>query len=260
MSAMTELKIIDNKVDLVIFAGQSNMSGRGNAATATVCDLRAGFEYKPVSNPSALTPIVEPFGLHEDREGAIYDLYDNGITKRTGSMVSAVVDSYYKKSGRQIVAVSASIGGTSTAQWKEKYIDDAVQRLEVAKKFLEENGIDTERIFVVWCQGETDGDNNVSADEYIENTKELFDKFRKCGAEKCFMIQIGHYRDGGITDMSYELIRNAQADLCKTDSDFVLVGSFEPYRYDMKDEYHYNQSSYNTVGKTVGEAIADFYK
>ncbi len=260
MSVITDCKIINDKVDLVIFAGQSNMSGRGCVAEAVMCDSMAGFEYKSVSNPDVLVPVAEPFGLYEDRKGAIYDLYDNGITKRTGSMVSAVVDSYYRHSGRQIVAVSASIGGTSTDEWKEKYIEDAVQRLDDAKRFLAEKDIHIERIFVVWCQGETDGDNNISADVYTGNTKELFERFKQFGAEKCFMIQIGHYRDGGITDMAYDVIRKAQYDLCKEDSDFILVGSFEPYRCDMKDEYHYNQSAYDTVGKTVGEAIADFYK
>ena len=40
---------------------------------------------------------------------------------------------------------------------------------------------------------------------------------------------------------------------------FTLVGSFEPYITDMKDRYHYNQATYNTVGKTVGENIAKYY-
>lgn len=250
---------VNDTVDIAVFAGQSNMSGRGNAADATVCDINAGFEYKSVSNPLTLVPIIEPFGLGEDRKGAIYDYNSDGTTKRMGSMVSAVVDEYYKQTGRQLVAVSASIGGTSTSEWKANYIQDAVKRLDDTKTFLAANKINAGRIFIVWCQGETDGDNNISADTYTANTKELFNNFKQHGAEKCFMIQIGHYRDGGTMDTRYGVIRNAQAALCENDSDFVLAGSLEPYKNDMKDKYHYNQTTYNAVGKTVGENISKFY-
>lgn len=250
---------IEGTVDLAIFAGQSNMSGRGNAAEATVCDVNAGFEYKAISNPLALVPVTEPFGLGEDKEGAIADFNSDGTTKRTGSMVSAVVDEYYKQTGRQLVAVSASKGGTSTAEWKSNYINDAADRLDAAEKYLASNGINIGRIFVVWCQGESDGDNNVSADTYTANTKELFNVFKQHGAEKCFMVQIGHYRDGGTMDTRYGVIRDAQAALCESDTDFILAGSFEPYKNDMKDKYHYNQTTYNAVGKTVGENISKYY-
>ncbi len=251
---------INDTVDLVVFAGQSNMAGRGSTSDATVCDINAGFEYKSVSNPLTLVPITEPFGLNEDREGAIYDYNSDGTTKRTGSMVSAVVDEYYKQTDRQIVAVSASIGGTSTSEWKANYINDAVKRLDDAKAFLSANKVRIGRTFVVWCQGETDGDNKVSAQTYTANTKELFNRFKQHGAEKCFMVQIGHYRNGGAKDTQYGIIRDAQAALCKSDEDFVLAGSLEPYRKDMKDNFHYHQATYNAVGKTVGGNISDFYK
>ena len=89
-------------VDLMVFAGQSNMSGRGSADDAAVCSGSAGFEYKAVSNPYNLVPIEEPFGLNEDRRGGLCDIDLNGMTKRRGSMVSALVDTYYKKTGKTI--------------------------------------------------------------------------------------------------------------------------------------------------------------
>lgn len=261
---------INDTVDVAVFAGQSNMSGRGTAADATVCDVNAGFEYKSVSNPTTLVPIQEPFGLNEDRENGIYDYNSDGTTKRTGSMVSSVVDAYYKNTGRQLVAVSASIGGTNTTQWKNTYISDAVKRLDDTKKFLEVNGIKVGRTFVVWCQGESDGDAKTTAENYKSNTKDIFNTFKEHGAENCFMVQIGHYNyvkysgnKDGLTgaewDEKYGIIRMAQAELCESDNDFTLVGSFEPYITDMKDRYHYNQATYNAVGKTVGENIAKYY-
>ena len=186
-------------------------------------------------------------------------------------MVSAVVDEYYKQTGRQLVAVSASIGGTSTAQWKEKYIGDAVGRLDAAKGFLTANGIRIGRIFVVWCQGETDGDNNVSAQTYTENTKELLRRMQEHGAQQCFMVQTGHYNyvdypngnngiDGAAFDQRYGVIRTAQEELCANEETFVMAGSLEPYISSKKDQYQYWHSAYNEVGKTVGKTNAGLYE
>lgn len=262
---------INDKVDLAVFAGQSNMSGRGSAADAVVCDINAGFEYKAISDPATLVRIEEPFGLGEDKEGSIADFNSDGTSKRTGSMVSAAVDEYYRQTGRQLVAVSASIGGSSTAEWLDNYIYDAVDRLDAAKRFLTRNGIEIGRTFVVWCQGESDGDQKMTAEAYTANTKDIFDLFKQHGAEKCFMVQTGHYNYidyPGITkghtgeewDECYGVIRGAQTAMCCADEDFVLAGSFEPYIKDMKDRYHYYQSAYNAVGQTVGQNIADFYE
>lgn len=262
---------INDKVDLAVFAGQSNMSGRGSAADAVVCDINAGFEYKAISDPATLVRIEEPFGLGEDKEGSIADFNSDGTSKRTGSMVSAAVDEYYRQTGRQLVAVSASIGGSSTAEWLDNYIYDAVGRLDAAKRFLTRNGIEIGRTFVVWCQGESDGDQKMTAEAYTANTKDIFDLFKQHGAEKCFMVQTGHYNYidyPGITkghtgeewDECYGVIRGAQTAMCCADEDFVLAGSFEPYIEDMKDRYHYYQSAYNAVGQTVGQNIADFYE
>ncbi|MDO5396314.1 MAG: hypothetical protein Q4G33_00090 [bacterium] len=62
---------VNKTVDVIVFAGQSNMSGRGNVANATLCDEKAGFEYKAVSNSEMLVPITEPFGFNEDKVGTI---------------------------------------------------------------------------------------------------------------------------------------------------------------------------------------------
>lgn len=257
------------KVDLMVFAGQSNMSGRGDAETAIHCADGAGFEYKAVSHPEELLPIKEPFGLGEDKIGAISDRTEDGGTKRRGSMVSAIADTYHARTGRTIVGVSASIGGSNTEQWKQVYLADAIERLDLAKAFLSEHHFFIEKLFVIWCQGESDGDAKRTATDYTTNTKEIFRIFQTHGAEKCFLVQIGHYNyldypegQNGLTglewDRHYAVIRNAQAALCETDKDFILAGSFEPCLHDMKDDYHYHQNAYNLVGKQVGAVLADY--
>lgn len=209
-------------------------------------------------------PVSEPFGLGEERIGEICDMNSDGSSKRIGSMVSALIDAYFHQCGRKIIGVCASKGGTITEQWKKVYIKDAVSRLDTARLFLKTKNILIENIFVVWCQGETDGDNNVCAEEYTKNLKYLFREFKMHGAEKCFLIQTGHYNyidypHGGIEqDKKYEVIREAQRTICTNDKDFVMIASFEPYISQMKDQFHYNQNAYNAVGKTAGKAMANF--
>ncbi|MBR0366194.1 MAG: hypothetical protein IJH94_05275, partial [Clostridia bacterium] len=249
----------------------SNMSGRGSAAEAVVCSPDAGFEFRAVSDPHTLYPVTEPFGLNEDRVGGICDKNSDGTTKRSGSMVSAAVDEYHKKTGRQLVAVSASIGGTNTDEWLKTYISDAASRLSAAKAFLERNGIGIGRVFVVWCQGESDGDAKTTAEKYTANLKEIYAEFSAAGAEKCFVIQTGHYnyvkypdKNAGLTGMEwdgkYGVIRDAQAALCEADDNFVFAGSLMPHLDEMRDPFHYYQSAYNAVGTAAADAIAEYYR
>lgn len=253
------------KADLIVFAGQSNMSGRGAKEEAVKCPAGAGFEYKPVSRPDTLVPIEEPFGLNEEREDGLYDrLY----SERSGSMVSAAVAEYYRRTGRQVVALAASMGGTSTRQWLEDgLLTDALDRLKQTFAFLDSQGIAVERKYLVWCQGETDADFKVPAEEYIARTENILGQFVEHGIEKCFLVQIGHYnyvdcpeaRDGMTgeeLDRCYGVIRNAQFQICLDKGDVVLAASFEPYLHEMKDAFHYRQSAYNEVGLHVGRKMA----
>lgn len=253
-------------VDLVVFAGQSNMSGRGEASEAPECST--GFEYKSISAPDRLVPIKEPFGLGEDTAGGLDDRYEGG-TRRSGSMVSAFVNEYYRVCGRQVVAVSASKGGTNTVEWLDRLIADAAKRLDKAKEYLTGRGIAIENIYVVWCQGESDGDIKQSEDGYISNIQQLFDVFKSRGAQKCFVVQTGHYNyikypdmanglSGAEWDEHYKTIREAQRKLCEADDDFVLAASLEPYINEMKDRFHYHQSAYNAVGRTAGHNVGEY--
>ena len=53
------------KVDLVMFMGQSNMAGRGVASESIVVGEGHGYEYRAISDPTKLYPVVEPFGVSE---------------------------------------------------------------------------------------------------------------------------------------------------------------------------------------------------
>ena len=77
-------KMMEQNVLLMMFMGQSNMAGRGNAAEAPELTQGAGYEYRAVTAPDRLSVLQEPFGKNENNA--------RGVTEpgmKTGSMVSA---------------------------------------------------------------------------------------------------------------------------------------------------------------------------
>ena len=241
-------------VDLILFAGQSNMAGRGCAAEATACPEEAGWAYRAVSAPDALYPIGEPFGRDENVPGAI----DDG-EKKTGSMVSAFAAAYHRLSGRQVVCVSASQGGTSSQEWADGLAADAAARLARAQGYLRAIARPVQRTFVLWCQGETDGDHAVTAAQYRGRFERIWARLRQAGAERCGLIEIGHFNrrvfpqglyglTGEQLDAQYAVIRAAQRQIVREVDGVFLAGSFEGHEAEMKDEFHYRQSAYNAVG------------
>lgn len=246
-------------IDLVIFMGQSNMAGRGEYEHAVTCSEKAGLEYRAVTAPDRLCPVVEPFGKEENVKGGIDD-----DTRKSGGMVSALVVRYHELTGRCIIAVSASEGGTSLQQWHERLLWDAVNRLQKAQKYLQEQNIEISHTYMVWCQGETDGDHKTTAQQYQEKFLRLWNIMHEKGIERCFMIQIGHFNyrkhPGSRQDADYEVIRQAQAHICHDYENVIMAGTFNSYLTDMKDTYHYHQTAYTQVGQCVAEVMAQKIK
>lgn len=245
----------ENKhVDLFLFMGQSNMAGRGVTTTEYPEDAPnviegAGYEFRAISDPTRLYPITKTLGIAENVKGAI-----NDYNKKTGGIVPSFVNSYYRVTETPVIVVSASIGGTQSASFKQgtPIFNDAVNRLELSKKWLRDNGYIISHIYMVWCQGESDGDANVSIETYKANFENIFSGMKANGVEKCFLIRIGE--DNG-TDKDYTDIMQAQNQICKENEDVVMVSlDFQSMlsRGLMKDAWHYFQQAYNEVGATAG--------
>ena len=101
------------EADILLFMGQSNMAGRGDDQLAPKVLPGAAWEYRAVTEPDRLVPLVEPFGVNENREGGVWE---PGM--KTGSMVAAFVNACYRKTGRPVIAVSCSKGGSSIREWQ----------------------------------------------------------------------------------------------------------------------------------------------
>ena len=109
---------IQEGIDLVLFIGQSNMAGRGIVSAqwpqeAPKLIEGAAWEYRAITTPDRLMPLEEPFGVDENKAAGINDVFADQKKAKTGSLVTAFCNAYYEETGRVIVGVSASKGGST---------------------------------------------------------------------------------------------------------------------------------------------------
>lgn len=259
----------EKKVTLILFAGQSNMAGRGIVSdtwpeNAPKLEEGVAYEYRSISAPGKLFPLCEPFGVDENNPDGIYDVFSNGSKAKTGSMVSAFCEAYYNATNEVIVGVSASKGGSSLKEWQpgddKGYLEDALNRYISAREYLFGEGYEIAKELVIWCQGETDGDLGTSENEYISKFNIMWNEMRKI-IPNMFLVKIGQCNIEGAYDR-YDTIRNAQDEIISCISGVHLVSdSFYGMREIglMKDAFHYYQAGYNIVGKEAAENVAGYY-
>ncbi len=256
----------ENVVDLVLFIGQSNMAGRGTASSATKVQTGHAYEFRAISDPTKLYPLTEPFGVNENNSSS-------GVTenKKTGSMVSAFCESYYAKTGVPIVAVSCSKGGEKISFFdtSTKVYADAVARVKSAQTFLKtqydsgKSELKLRNTYVVWLQGESDGDVGTTAASYTQALDRIVKGFKKdIGAAQTFVIPIGTYNgNDGARKAKYNTIRDAQFLYCEDSADATVISrqlqDLHRYGY-MKDEFHFKQEGYEIIGKDAGSNMAYF--
>lgn len=245
------------EADILLFMGQSNMGGRGDYREAPKVEDGAAYEYRAVTMPDRLVPLEEPFGVNENREGGVWE-----PGRKSGSMAAAFVNACFSKTGRPIIAVSCSKGGSSIDEWipGTPYFSDAVSRYEACMAYVKAHQISVHSVSMVWCQGCTDGDNGMEKEEYKEKTLRFFNEFLKRGVEKIFLIQIGNHREK--PDL-YVPIQQAQEELASACDDVCMVSrQFATFRERglMRDSFHYKQEGYNLVGKEAGENVGEYLK
>ena len=249
--------------DLILFAGQSNMAGRGITSErwpqeAPELTDGAGYEYRAITEPDRLSPIEEPFGVDENNPDGIFE---PGM--KTGSMVTAFVNEYYKRTHMPVLAVSASKGGSAISEWQgnNDYLSDAIERFQKAMAYAQKNHIHIRHKYVLWCQGETDGDRSTDMEDYGRMFINMFSQMKEAGIEKCFLVTIGEYNGGLGYEKNYVNIRKKQLDIVKSTQDIVLVcDEFHKMKARglMKDDFHYYQHAYNEVGTMAGNEAGKF--
>ena len=251
--------------DLFLFAGQSNMAGRGIFCeqfpeTAPSLIPGAGVEFRAFSDPTKLYPVAEPFGVAENNPDGIFE---PGM--KTGSLVTSFINTYFTITHMPVLGISASKGGSVIFRWQDEddnadYLTDALMRLCTAQAYCKSHNITLRRQFLLWCQGESDGDHHTSAAVYQKQFCQMYEKFKNAGIEHCFLIGIGAY-NGTAADICYDEIRNAQYALAAARDDITVVCRlFETMKKRglMKDSFHYYQAGYNEVGENAGKNCAEY--
>ena len=241
-----------NVVDLVLFTGQSNMSGRGVATDAPIVPTGQGYWYKNTNltnmsnDTEGLYDIKEPFGIE---------------SMCTGSMVSAFALSYYKQTRVPIVACGGAIGGLDIASFLKgtvvygQYITRSVNG---AKAYLESQGKTIRRMFVLFNQGETDAQKHNTGEYYKEKINEFWSDLKAdFGFQDMHIIHIGQHRDG---TYDFTEIRNATVEFANANNDVTIVSDkFKGALSYMRDEWHYYQVPYNAVGRDSAMNIVRHY-
>ncbi|MCH5210067.1 MAG: hypothetical protein J1F01_03785 [Oscillospiraceae bacterium] len=244
-------------VDLVLFAGQSNMAGRGEYDEAIECPPGHGFEYHSVTEPGVLSTLSEPFGKYENND-TVNDNGGDGLDRRAGDMVSSFMESYYQNSGVPIVGVQCSRGGERVSYFTAR-TDEMIARYSEAEKYLTDNGYTIGKKFIVWCQGCSDADKDTNLDTYKADTKSIYTTLKNSvGITDMFIVRIGHRNGNDTEDAKYKKFNLAQKALADETDGITAVASLytDEYFAQMRDAYHYHQPVYNSVGTIAGNNTA----
>lgn len=238
-------------VDLVMFMGQSNMSGTGgNAAYAPKVDEGHGYEFRAISDPTRLYPISEPFGINEN------DAISDTFIGKKGSLVSAFANRYYELTHVPIVAVSASAGGRDTEFFMSAPVmADFSERQKRAQVWLTSNDYSIRKQYVVWLQGESDAGDGTTGEQYNQNMDNIIRPLFIGGVQKVFMITPGRTITG---KYFFDNIVYSQINMCRTSGYYALATTVlnSVSTEFMVDEFHYNQSVLNIVGTEAAESAA----
>ena len=253
---ITRTVTVRDKVDIIVFAGQSNMTGVGNTALAPKLKDHAGYAYNYVTAKNKFSDLKEPFGRGQDDENL--QNYDYA----RGSMVTAFVNAYYQKTKTPVIAVPASAVGTGSVSWADFRYKSVVTRVNAAKKLAQKKGLTVRHTYLIWMQGENDAFAGMSAKAHTSNLKSMYQKIKKkTDMEQCFIIGLPNYYNDAKIAKGYTRIRNAQTKLCKSSSSFTM-GSAKAATlsavYLQGDGLHLTQKALNLIGTDAGRNVGNY--
>ena len=243
---ITRTVTVRDKVDIIVFAGQSNMTGVGNTALAPKLKDHAGYAYNYVTAKNKFS---------DDENLQNYDY-------ARGSMVTAFVNAYYQKTKTPVIAVPASAVGTGSVSWADFRYKSVVTRVNAAKKLAQKKGLTVRHTYLIWMQGENDAFAGMSAKAHTSNLKSMYQKIKKkTKMEQCFIIGLPKYYNDAKIAKGYTRIRNAQTKLCKSSSSFTM-GSAKAATlsavYLQGDGLHLTQKALNLIGTDAGRNVGNY--
>ena len=248
-----------DEYDIILFSGQSNSCGRARTSDATApLDVFLNIPTTKAitfNNSSNGTPvqIVEPISAN----GTSYYGY-----------IPAWLNAYYAVTGRKVCTCYSSNGGTPIANFMKGATYYGASKVENTKTALLANNKTIGHIYLVWCQGETDGDQSKTTDYYKTSFRQMLNDLKAdCGIEKAFIMRIGQINSG--TSEKYRPIIKAQNELAQEYDDIIMASTIfagalnfkeedGSTRNLMRDSFHYKPEGYVRAG-LEGGSNAGYY-
>ncbi len=241
-------------MDVILFAGQSNMQGQTESCP-DMSPVEHALEYRFLTN--TLVPLRHPVGEN------IGDLL-RAAAYGNGSLVPSFCKAYVQKTGKEVTAVSIARGDTTIAQWHptDSYhrARMAVRKAQEALRAVKESGKEVERVYFVWLQGESDALASTPQDWYRDGVIALRNLFaREVGIDQFCIIRVGKFAND---DRDFPIMR-AQEELGTMDGYTLLtratgICTKDPERY-INPYYrmHLSNAGMELVGTRAGEALAN---
>ena len=265
-----KIAVMKEKIDLIIFGGQSNMQGQSERLSN--CNVvENAYEYRFLGDE--LIPLCNPVGenikvdrtpgiAHQkggDGQKWLREHVTGGSASGNTNMVPEFCKAYNGVTGTKVVAVHAAKGSTQIDYWLpgtfgyQFVVDKAKAAIEKATSVYEVG-----RIFFVWLQGESDALARVMKEEYMEKLVCLNQGLKESlGIETFGIIRVGRFTK----DERDQEIIDAQDEICEKDGDFTMLTDMaaqmsEEAQY--MNPYvpgHFSAEGLELLGKTAGEAL-----
>lgn len=249
---------VRSTVDVIVFCGQSNMTGVGDASAAPALTQGAGYAFNYITDRQNFSVIEEPFGYGQDDS-----YFLNGDYCR-GSMITAFANAYYKQTNTPIIAVPASCVGSGSVSWAENRYKGVIQRVNAAVKLAKKKGLTVGHVYMVWMQGENDAFADMTASWHKKNLKSMVKNIkRKTSVEACMVISIANYSLDAQIGKNFRRIQKAQTSLCQTNDNFVLISTKAASlsaSYFREDGIHILQNGLNKIGTEAGKNAGKYAK
>lgn len=256
---------VKDTVDILVFAGQSNMTGYGKASDAPKVKNGAGYAFNYITNRKKFETLKEPFGYRQDD-----DYFPNGDYSR-GSLVSSFVNAYYAQTKTPVIAVPASCAGSGSVSWKDFRYKGIIQRTNAAVSLAKKKKLRIRHVYLIWMQGENDAYAYMSGKQHTRNLQSMLTKIKKkTRIERCMIIGIpAFYGDTNPTSddknvkANYKTIQKAQKSLCNSSKNFIMISTKATRfskSYLQSDGVHLTQKALNIVGTEAGKNAGKYAK
>lgn len=262
-----------NNMDVIIFAGQSNMQGETERLSENET-VRSAYEYKWLTNK--LVPLKNPVGEHIRYDGTegygissgeeIPAWLKDHVLGASGygntNLVPSFCRAYIDQCENSVLAVHTAKGSTVIANWLpgtdgyQAIVEKATAAVKKAKREYT-----VQNVYVVWLQGESDAICGNSKEYYKEKLTELAAGLKKdLNITKFAVIRVGCFTGD---ERDWQIIE-AQDEICRENADFVMLTRVatelnkDPEYMNPNVHGHYSAKGSEILGNAAGGALGKF--